>query len=254
MFTAKKKERRPSSSGISTQPAISNSQYPGSSLAYSSPPSMSSFYSVGNGGTGGLLQPGEPPLPQGWDARIDGRGRRYFVDHNTKSTSWFHPLVPQPMFPSITNPHEAPGPNVKKIEESLDDLKLSGKTSSPESTKLFAKDVDVVLSPETLGQWEQLIQKSEERKVKLNEAKVINEQLERKIEQKRKKISQLSEKIVSLEKKCNHSKGIGIENMDLKELQNFIKDVESAAVIARQREIYLKEKVISIRLEAVKRT
>ena len=30
-------------------------------------------------------------LPSGWEARTDGQGRTFFVDHNTKTTSWTRP-------------------------------------------------------------------------------------------------------------------------------------------------------------------
>jgi len=33
------------------------------------------------------------PLPQGWEMRRDGQNRRFFVDHNTRATSWQDPRV-----------------------------------------------------------------------------------------------------------------------------------------------------------------
>ncbi|CAL4080813.1 unnamed protein product, partial [Meganyctiphanes norvegica] len=33
------------------------------------------------------------PLPQGWEARRDPRGRVYYVDHNTRTTTWQRPTV-----------------------------------------------------------------------------------------------------------------------------------------------------------------
>ncbi|CAG2112839.1 unnamed protein product [Medioppia subpectinata] len=33
-----------------------------------------------------------PPLPSGWTVDFTLRGRKYFVDHNTKTTHWSHPL------------------------------------------------------------------------------------------------------------------------------------------------------------------
>ncbi|CAG2059370.1 unnamed protein product, partial [Timema podura] len=33
----------------------------------------------------------EEPLPAGWEMRYDVYGRRYYVDHNTRSTSWERP-------------------------------------------------------------------------------------------------------------------------------------------------------------------
>ncbi|CAG0889611.1 unnamed protein product [Darwinula stevensoni] len=35
--------------------------------------------------------PDAEPLPQGWEMRYDQYGRRYYVDHNTKSTTWERP-------------------------------------------------------------------------------------------------------------------------------------------------------------------
>jgi len=33
----------------------------------------------------------EEPLPPGWEMRFDQYGRRYYVDHNTRSTTWERP-------------------------------------------------------------------------------------------------------------------------------------------------------------------
>lgn len=38
----------------------------------------------------------EEPLPAGWEMRVDVYGRKYYVDHNTRSTSWERP---QPLPP-----------------------------------------------------------------------------------------------------------------------------------------------------------
>ncbi|KAL3070543.1 hypothetical protein niasHT_032333 [Heterodera trifolii] len=39
----------------------------------------------------------EEPLPEGWEMRMDQYGRRYYVDHTTKSTTWARPSsVPLP--------------------------------------------------------------------------------------------------------------------------------------------------------------
>lgn len=40
--------------------------------------------------------PSEEPLAPGWEMRYDGYGRRYYVDHNARSTSWERP---QPLPP-----------------------------------------------------------------------------------------------------------------------------------------------------------
>uniref|UniRef100_A0AAY4DD86 E3 ubiquitin-protein ligase n=1 Tax=Denticeps clupeoides TaxID=299321 RepID=A0AAY4DD86_9TELE len=35
----------------------------------------------------------ERPLPPGWEKRVDQRGRFYYVDHNTRTTTWQRPTV-----------------------------------------------------------------------------------------------------------------------------------------------------------------
>ncbi|KAM9352188.1 NEDD4-like E3 ubiquitin-protein ligase WWP2 isoform 2-T2 [Symphorus nematophorus] len=35
----------------------------------------------------------ERPLPQGWEKRVDQRGRYYYVDHNTRTTTWQRPTA-----------------------------------------------------------------------------------------------------------------------------------------------------------------
>ncbi|XP_076318606.1 scaffold protein salvador [Tachypleus tridentatus] len=37
-------------------------------------------------------QPEELPLPPGWSVGYTMRGRKYYIDHNTKTTHWSHPL------------------------------------------------------------------------------------------------------------------------------------------------------------------
>ena len=34
----------------------------------------------------------ETPLPPGWSVGWTQRGRKYYIDHNTKTTHWSHPL------------------------------------------------------------------------------------------------------------------------------------------------------------------
>lgn len=34
----------------------------------------------------------ELPLPTGWSVSFTLQGRRYYIDHNTKTTHWSHPL------------------------------------------------------------------------------------------------------------------------------------------------------------------
>lgn len=39
-------------------------------------------------------QPAELNLPQGWEARVDIHGRIFYIDHNTRSTTWRPPTTP----------------------------------------------------------------------------------------------------------------------------------------------------------------
>lgn len=43
-------------------------------------------------GAAALYPDAEFPLPPGWSVDFTMRGRKYYVDHNTKTTHWSHPL------------------------------------------------------------------------------------------------------------------------------------------------------------------
>jgi hypothetical protein len=59
-----------------------------------------------------------PPLPPGWEERTDAKGRVFYVDHNTRTTTWNRP--PPPV--SSTN-----GP--------LNGIPLAATTAAPTSTR-----------------------------------------------------------------------------------------------------------------------
>ncbi|TFK61394.1 HECT-domain-containing protein [Pluteus cervinus] len=50
------------------------------------------------------------PLPAGWERRTDPQGRTYYVDHNTRSTSWHRPVLQQPAARPAPPPHTPPRP------------------------------------------------------------------------------------------------------------------------------------------------
>ncbi|KXS21640.1 HECT-type ubiquitin-protein ligase E3 Pub1 [Gonapodya prolifera JEL478] len=54
------------------------------------------------------------PLPAGWEARVTPEGRQYFVDHNTRATTWHDPRVPRSNAPSGTPP-QAPRPPTQPL-------------------------------------------------------------------------------------------------------------------------------------------
>ncbi|OZJ05124.1 putative E3 ubiquitin-protein ligase hulA [Bifiguratus adelaidae] len=49
---------------------------------------------------GGSTDPGSGPLPAGWEMRTTNEGRPYFVDHNTRTTTWVDPRRQQFIRPS----------------------------------------------------------------------------------------------------------------------------------------------------------
>uniref|UniRef100_A0A914UPW8 E3 ubiquitin-protein ligase n=1 Tax=Plectus sambesii TaxID=2011161 RepID=A0A914UPW8_9BILA len=52
------------------------------------PSSTAAAAAVQNGTAGAAV---EEPLPEGWEMRFDQYGRKYYVDHSTKSTTWERP-------------------------------------------------------------------------------------------------------------------------------------------------------------------
>ncbi|KAF8563999.1 hypothetical protein P879_04015 [Paragonimus westermani] len=57
------------------------------------------------------------PLPEGWEMRLDeSTGRYYFVDHNTRTTQWKHPITGQLYLPAkqheVSNKQNAKDPNL----------------------------------------------------------------------------------------------------------------------------------------------
>lgn len=42
--------------------------------------------------TSAQMQDEELPLPPGWSVDYTLRGRKYYIDHNAKTTHWSHPL------------------------------------------------------------------------------------------------------------------------------------------------------------------
>lgn len=72
--------------------AGSSSQQGQQSQQQPPPPSASSSSSQPQMGTGGsATTQGSGPLPAGWEQRFTPEGRPYFVDHNTRTTTWVDP-------------------------------------------------------------------------------------------------------------------------------------------------------------------
>ncbi|XP_061188199.1 transcriptional coactivator YAP1-like isoform X2 [Saccostrea echinata] len=93
---------------------------------------------------------GGPPLPPGWEARWDpNQGAYFFIDHNTKKTTWIDPRVAlqanQPKQPQYGGQHAAaaqtkhppPDTNNAKLDASINALMKS----HPGATYDMVKDV-----------------------------------------------------------------------------------------------------------------
>lgn len=84
------------SGGSTPLPAQSGATMPDAAAAASSPQPTSSSPMPQN--TTGLAPislnsttAGSGPLPAGWEQRLTPEGRPYYVDHNTRSTTWVDP-------------------------------------------------------------------------------------------------------------------------------------------------------------------
>lgn len=83
-----------------TSPAPSRSTTSGgpdarsSTTAVNGPPPAASAQPNGGGRSGGFssFEDSQGRLPNGWERREDNLGRTYYVDHNTRSTTWTRPL------------------------------------------------------------------------------------------------------------------------------------------------------------------
>ncbi|XP_078000993.1 protein salvador homolog 1-like [Glandiceps talaboti] len=71
-----------------TSDGVSNSEY---SKGDSRTNSTFSLYSQ-SAASGSSSQPDELPLPAGWTVARTINGKKFYVDHNTKTTHWNHPL------------------------------------------------------------------------------------------------------------------------------------------------------------------
>ena len=73
-------------------------------------------------------------LPAGWEVKTDAKGRVYFTDHNSRTTSWFHPITKEkvaavePTGPEVTNvpPSTAVPRLVTVMPPSMANLQPSG--------------------------------------------------------------------------------------------------------------------------------
>ncbi|KZT21806.1 HECT-domain-containing protein [Neolentinus lepideus HHB14362 ss-1] len=69
-------------------------------------------------------------LPPGWEVRFDPRGRAYYVDHNTHTTTWQRPAAPSNATPSVppqrisTSSRTSPAPSDHHLQQQHADVRL----------------------------------------------------------------------------------------------------------------------------------
>ncbi|XP_078491561.1 NEDD4-like E3 ubiquitin-protein ligase WWP1 [Ciona intestinalis] len=84
---------RPRKQPPSRPPPAANSHAPRPNHHAAPPPSSNAAPVVGAAPSSAATSNSNnhPPLPAGWEVRIDRMGRIYYVDHNTKTTTWERP-------------------------------------------------------------------------------------------------------------------------------------------------------------------
>jgi E3 ubiquitin-protein ligase NEDD4 len=87
----------------SVPPTISIQQAPDAQPPKHTPPTRLTNNSVS---TISSLEDDQGPLPTGWERRVDHLGRTYFVDHNSRSTTWNRPRQNLPEDHSEQNERE----------------------------------------------------------------------------------------------------------------------------------------------------
>ncbi|KAM3583603.1 hypothetical protein VKS41_004508 [Umbelopsis sp. WA50703] len=56
-------------------------------------PTEANAHAMSNAQTASHTTSDEEPLPAGWERRVDNLGRPYYVDHNTRTTTWHRPVT-----------------------------------------------------------------------------------------------------------------------------------------------------------------
>ncbi|KAF9241124.1 hypothetical protein BU15DRAFT_87357 [Melanogaster broomeanus] len=116
-------QTRLSVGSASTRPRISGDPIPSSVTQTSTPPRPYTSTSNGRGmltidgahDSAATPEDEDGPLPHGWERRSDETGRPYYVDHNTRSTTWIRPappIAPPPQRPQLSteSPSHSPQP------------------------------------------------------------------------------------------------------------------------------------------------
>ncbi|GAB5590341.1 hypothetical protein Unana1_05241 [Umbelopsis nana] len=56
-------------------------------------PSQANAHTMSSAQTASHTSSAEEPLPAGWERRVDHLGRPYYVDHNSRTTTWHRPVI-----------------------------------------------------------------------------------------------------------------------------------------------------------------
>ncbi|KAJ2161410.1 hypothetical protein GGF46_001505 [Coemansia sp. RSA 552] len=91
-------------------------------------------------------------LPQGWEQRIDHLGRVYYVDHNSRSTTWRRPTAPSTAAPAASGPTE--GERQRHMSRMLPDEVGSGRGTPSNGGGSNSSGSGSALGPLPSG-WEQ---------------------------------------------------------------------------------------------------
>ncbi len=80
---------------MAAKTSVSSTYVPSSDLLPASPsPLPSSNTQVASASIAGVTKDiNETPLPRGWEKQVDNKGRMYYLDHNTHTTTWVRPVT-----------------------------------------------------------------------------------------------------------------------------------------------------------------
>jgi hypothetical protein len=94
-------------------------------------------------------RPGTPPLPPGWEAKYDPASKRaFYVDHNSRTTSWERPVLPAAPAPPATQPSPpAPPPAAALLLPSAGPSPASSQLLLPPGADADPAAVDPLLAP-----------------------------------------------------------------------------------------------------------
>jgi E3 ubiquitin-protein ligase NEDD4 len=98
------------------QPEVSGRPVSSMGVSSSAPPARLTDDDAGN------------PLPDGWERRVDPQGRTYYVDHNTRSTTWYGPSSSQQSRPP---PQPAPARNTSVVSSASSVTSTASSAATP---------------------------------------------------------------------------------------------------------------------------